>query len=388
MTRLQSPPEAVALPPLIVIGASAGGITALQQLFEALGAGLPFAFVVLQHLPPGSPSGLSSLLQNWTAMPVETATDDTRPQPGAIHLPSPDAILTLEDQRFHTRPAEGGQRRPGTDAIDAFLESLSPQEAARTVTVILSGSGMDGTAGAIHIRQCGGTVIVQDPLTAAHQGMPNAIAQRGLHHLALPLEEISRYLRDCAAPDHAWPTATQQPTPLGDTLKQILELIRRQAAFDFSGYKTSPLLWRIQQRMDVRRVWAFGDYAALLEDDPAELVALVKGIPVHVTEFFRDPEAWDALAEEVLLPLLAQTDAEPLRIWIPACSTGQEAYSMAMLLDELRSAHGATREAQLFATEPAPEMLARASRGLYRGTELATLSPARRERFFYAVDGA
>ena len=387
MTRLQSPPEAVALPPLIVIGASAGGITALQQLFEALGAGLPFAFVVLQHLPPGSPSGLSGLLRNWTAMPVETATDDTRPQPGAIHLPSPDAILTLEDQRFRTRPAEGGQRRPGTDAIDAFLESLSPQEAARTVTVILSGSGMDGTAGAIHIRQCGGTVIVQDPRTAAYESMPNAIAQRGLHHLALPVEEIARYLRDCAAPDHAWPTATPQSTPLGDTLKQILELIRRQAAFDFSGYKTSPLLWRIQQRMEVRRVWAFADYAALLEDDPAELVALVKGIPVHVTEFFRDPEAWEALAEEVLLPLLAQTDAEPLRIWIPACSTGQEAYSMAMLLDELRSAHGGTREAQLFATEPAPEMLARASRGLYRGTELTTLSPARRESFFYAVDG-
>ena len=388
MTRLQSPPEAVALPPLIVIGASAGGITALQQLFEALGAGLPFAFVVLQHLPPGSPSGLSSLLQNWTAMPVETATGDLRPQPGTLHLPSPDAILTLEDQRFHNRPAEGGQRRPGTDAIDAFLESLSPQEAARTVAVILSGSGMDGTAGAIHIRQCGGTVIVQEPRTAAYESMPNAIVQRGLHHLALPVEEIARYLRDCAAPDHAWPTATQQPTPLGDTLKQILELIRRQAAFDFSGYKTSPLLWRIQQRMEVRRVWAFGDYAALLEDDPAELVALVKGVPVHVTEFFRDPEAWEALAEEVLLPLLAQTDAEPLRIWIPACSTGQEAYSMAMLLDELRSAHGGTREAQLFATEPAPEMLARASRGLYRGTELATLSPARRERFFYAVDGA
>ena len=279
MTRLQSPAEAVALPPLIVIGASAGGITALQQLFEALGAQLPFAFVVLQHLPPGSPSGLSGLLRKWTAMPVQPAAHDGRPQAGTVHLPAPEDILSLEDQRFNTRPAEGGQRRPGTDAIDAFLESLSPREAARTVAVILSGSGMDGTAGAIHIRQCGGTVIVQDPRTAAYESMPNAVVQRGLHHLTLPVEDIARYLRDCAAPDHAWPTATQQPTPLSETLKQILDLIRRQAAFDFSGYKTSPLLWRIQQRMEVRRVWAFGDYAALLEDDPAELVALVKGIP-------------------------------------------------------------------------------------------------------------
>ena len=388
MTRLQSPSEAVALPPLIVIGASAGGITALQQLFEAIGTQLPFAFVVLQHLPPSSSSGLRSLLQNWSAMPVETAASDTHPKPGTVHLPSPAAILTLEDQRFHTRPAEGGQRRPETDAIDAFLESLSPQAAARTVTVILSGSGMDGTAGAIHIRQCGGMVIVQDPLTAAHQGMPNAIAQRGLHHLALPIAAIARYLIGCAAPEYHWPEPTTQPPPLATTLEQILELIRRQAAFDFSGYKTSPLLWRIQQRMDVRRVWAFGDYAALLEDDPAELVALVKGIPIHVTEFFRDPDAWDVLGEEVLLPLLKRPATEPLRIWIPACSTGQEAYSMAMLLDELRTAHGCTTGAQLFATEPAPEMLAQASRGAYRGRELATLSPARLERFFYAVDGA
>ncbi len=378
----------VALPPLIVIGASAGGVTLLQQLFEALGAKLPFAFVVLQHLPPGNPSGLAGLLRNWTAMPVRLAADATHPQPATVHLPSPDDILTLEDHRFRTRPAEGGHRRPGTDAIDAFLESLSPVEGARTIAVILSGSGMDGTAGAIHIRQCGGTVIVQDPLTAAHASMPTAIVQRDLHHLTLAIDDIAHYLIDCAAPDHVWPTPATQQTPLAATLDHILGLIRRQAAFDFSGYKTSPLLWRIQQRMDVRRVWAFTDYAALLDDDPAELVALVKGIPVHVTEFFRDPEAWEALGEEVLLPLLHRPDAEPLRIWIPACSSGQEAYSMAMLLDELRTAHDCTREAQVFATEPAPELLAQASRGLYRANEVAALSPARRARYFYPVDGA
>jgi len=388
MTPFPVTPEDAALPPLIVIGASAGGITLLQQLFEALGTELPFAFIVLQHLPPDSPSGLSSLLQHWTAMPVHTAQDDTRPCPATVHLPSPDDILTLEGQRFRTRPAEGGQRRPGTDAIDTFLESLAPLDAARTIAVILSGSGMDGTAGAIHIRQSGGTVIIQDPLTAAYDSMPNAVAQRGLHHLALPIADIARYLIGCAAPAHAWPTAATQQTPLAVTLERILGLIRRQAAFDFGGYKTSPLLWRIQQRMDIRRVWAFSDYAALLEDDPAELVALVKGIPVHVTEFFRDPSVWEALGEQVLLPLLTRPTNEPLRIWIPACSSGEEAYSMAMLLEELRTEHDYASEAQLFATEPAPEMLARASRGLYRGNQLASLSPARRERFFYAVDGA
>lgn len=388
MTRLPPPPEAVPLPPLIVIGASAGGISVIQQLFEALGAELPFAFIVLQHLPPGSPSGLAGLLQHWTAMPVQAAERGSHPWPARVHLPSPDAILTLEDSRFHTRPADGGQRRPGTDAIDAFLESLSPLEAARTVTVILSGSGMDGTAGAVHIRQRGGTVIVQDPLTAAYESMPNAIVRRGLHHLALSIGDIARYLIGCAAPDHPWPEATTQQIPLSANLEHILALIRRQAAFDFSGYKASPLLWRIQQRMDIRRVWGFSDYAALLEDDPAELVALVKGIPVHVTEFFRDADVWDRLREDVLLPLLSQSESEPVRIWIPACSTGQEAYSMAMLLEELRSAHGCGRRTQLFATEPVPETLAQASRGLYRGNEMATLSPARRERFFYTVDGA
>ncbi|CAH2804964.1 MAG: Multidomain signal transduction protein including CheB-like methylesterase, CheR-like methyltransferase and BaeS-like histidine kinase [uncultured Paraburkholderia sp.] len=375
--------------PVVAIGASAGGIAALQKLFSGMPAEVPFALVVLQHLPAGQPSGLAELIARWTPMRVRAAADGDMPETNCVYVPSPDNILTLERGTFRTRPAEGGSRRPGIDTIDAFLESLALQPKPRAVAVILSGTGMDGTAGAICLKQAGGIVIVQDPLTAMHDGMPGAIVQRGLHDHVLPVGAIGRQLMACADPAYVRPVQSADWTgSASGTLSRIIQRIQQQAGFDLSGYKPSPLLWRIQQRMDTRKVWSFEDYASLIEDDPVELEALVRGIPIHVTEFFRDPDAWHLLRDEVLMPLVMETRRRPIRVWTPACSTGEEAYSAAMLLDEVVQESGRKPDFQIFATDAAPELVARASRGLFAERSLAGVSAPRRAQYFYQVDGA
>ncbi|MDR5817284.1 CheR family methyltransferase [Caballeronia sp. LZ033] len=373
---------------IVAVGASAGGITALQRLFEGLPGNLPYALVVLQHLPAGLPSGLPGLIARWTRMPVQRAIGGARPKAGTIYIPSPDDILTLEHDVFETRPLEGGGRRPGIDTIDCFLESLALRTEPPPVAVILSGTGMDGTAGATLVRQAGGIVIVQDPLTALHDAMPNSVIQRHVHDHVLHAGAIGRQLMACADP------AYERPVPPADwssitsqTLAHIVGLVRQRAGFNLGGYKPSPLLWRIQQRMDMRKVWSLEDYASLLRDDPVELEALARGISIHVTGFFRDPDAWAVLQADVLQRLIAEAGKERiLRVWTPACATGEEAFSIAMLLDELARDAAEPFDFQIFATDAAPEVVASASLGQFNARSLTGLSPARQGRYFYKVD--
>jgi two-component system CheB/CheR fusion protein len=375
---------------LVGIGASAGGVTALQSLFEALPGGVNSAFIVILHLPPRQTSQLAELVARWTSLPVHAAEDGGRPDPNCIYIPRPDDILTIEQGVFRTRPIEGGGRRPGIDTIDAFLESLATDQGSRAIAVILSGTGMDGTAGAVRVRQAGGIVIAQDPLTALHDGMPKAAITRGVADYVLPAGAIPRQLIACAAPSYTRPNSSAVWTSsVSRTLDRILEFIRKEAGFDLSGYKPSPLLWRIQQRMDFRRVRTFEDYLSLLSDDPAELEALVRDIPIHVTEFFRDPEAWDLLSRDILEPLVHESmPATGIRAWTAACSTGEEAYSVAMLLSEHVEKAVRPTDIRIFATDASAEIVARASRGVFSEKASKSISPKRKEQFLYAVDGA
>ncbi|HEX2828370.1 MAG TPA: chemotaxis protein CheB [Burkholderiales bacterium] len=374
--------------PIVGIGASAGGITALQALCELLPARPDVALVLIQHLPPDRTSRLESLVGKWTSLPVRAAVDGTRPQIDCIYIPSPDHILTLEQGVFRTRPIEGGERRPGIDTIDAFLESLAAEQGTRSIAVILSGTGMDGASGAVRIRQAGGIVLVQDPSTALHDGMPNAVISRGIADHVLPPGALAQQIAACASASYVRPAAAERTgADVGVSVDRIIEFIHRQVGFDLSSYKASPLLWRIQQRMDVRKVATFDDYLALIEDDASEVEALVRAIPIHVTGFFRDPDAWDILSRDVVGPLCGPGhDPRPMRAWSPACSTGEEAYSLAMLLSECAADAPAPREFQVFATDASAEIVARASRGAFPAASVASLSAERRTRFFYSVD--
>jgi two-component system CheB/CheR fusion protein len=375
--------------PIVGIGASAGGIAALQSFFKALPADLNLALVIIQHLLHGQPSHLVELIARWTSMAVRGASDGVTLQRDSVYIASPDDVLTLEQGVFRTRPVEGGRRRPGIDTIDAFFESLAAECGPNAIAVVLTGNGNDGTAGALRINQAGGMVLVQDPVTAMYDGMPLAVIASGAVDHILPIGAIAQELVRAAAPSYVRPKSPTTSTgAIGATLDTIIGLIQKQAGFDLSGYKTTPLLWRIQQRMDTRRVRSFQDYEALLRDDPAELEALIHCIPIHVTEFFRDAEAWDALAHDVLKPLISDREpSKPIRVWSPACASGEEAYSVAMLLSELLRHPTMPVDFQVFATDASPEVLAHASRGVFSEKAVKSLTSDRNVRFFYTVAG-
>jgi two-component system CheB/CheR fusion protein len=384
--RTKTPAEPIDTP-VVGIGASAGGITALQSLFQALPAHPNLAFVVIQHLRSGDSSGLVDLIGRWSAMQVRGAIDGERPERDYVYVASPGDVL--EKGVFRNRPVEYGTRRPGIDTIDVFFESLAQDRGALAIAVILSGTGTDGTAGAICVKRAGGIVLVQDPLTAMHESMPRTVIARGAADYVLPVNGIAKQLALCASPSYVRPEAPISWTgEVTKTLDEIVGLIRKQMGFDLSGYKATPLLWRIQRRMDIRRVRSFQDYEALLRDDPAELKSLIRGIPIHFTQFFRDPDAWDVLSRDVVQPLVQERkEGEQIRAWTPACATGEEAYSIAMLLSEHAHSAGKPIDFQVFATDASPEILARASRGVFSENTVKCIPPERTARFFYAVDG-
>jgi two-component system CheB/CheR fusion protein len=374
--------------PVVGVGVSAGGIAALRTLLQALPSESPLAVVVIQDLTPGQPNHLPDLLRQWTSLTVCGASDGEPPERACIHVAGVDAGLALEGGVFRATALEGGASASASGAIDTFFESLARERGAHAIGVVLSGLGSDGLAGASHIRGAGGVVLVQEPSTAINDRKLRAIIERGSANYVLPVGQIAEQLVRCASPFHVAQTPcvrTGRPT---DGLDDIIDLIRQQVGFDLGGYKATPLIWRIQQRLDARRVRSLDDYADLLRDDPAELEGLMRLVPFHVTGFFRDSDAWDVLARDVLERVVGERNGdEPIRVWTPACATGEEAYSVAMLLSEQTGRAGIAREFQVFGTDASSEVVVRAARGVFSERALAGVDPERRARFFYGVDG-
>lgn len=377
------------LTPIVAIGAAAGGIVALQKVFQKLPASVPFAIVVLQHLPSGHSQRLAALISNWTPLPVLEAKDHVVPRIGAVYVPSPDCVLTVGPHALRTRRDKGDSHyRGNTHVIDRFLESLAQHHGKRSIAIILSGTGIDGTAGAFCIQQAGGIVIVQDPLTAVHDGMPNAVIRRDIHDHVLPPGAIGQQLVACSAAGYSRPQRDRSPTQ-EDTraLAQIILHIRMHSGLDLTGYKTSPLLWRVRQRMGVRSVRDFADYACLIAEDAVELESLIRELPIHVTEFFRDPAAWAALKADVLIPLMqANSTGNPVRTWTAGCASGEEAYSLAMTLEDIKQEMSLPASFQSFVTDASPEILHHASRGVFAAPALGAVSAKQRKDYFYSAD--
>jgi two-component system CheB/CheR fusion protein len=377
--------------PVAGIGASAGGIDALRGLFGALPEKTGLAFVVVQHLHPDHPSHLAELLGNSTVLPVLEAVDGMAVEPDHVYLIGPGEVLTIENGALRCRPFSD-RARVYLDLIDTFFNSLAADRGRQAVAVILSGTGTDGAAGVQCVKQAGGKVLVQAPTTAMYDGMPCAAIGSGAAGHILPVESIASELLRCAASSSDRLPSTngeEKQADIAQSLDEILTLIRRQAGFDLSGYKSKPLRWQIERRMAARRIARFREYALLLQDDRSELETLIRDIPIHVTDFFRDDQAWGVLARDAIIPLVReQPEDRPLRTWTPACSTGEEAYSVAMLLAEQAAQKTKPVDFQIFATDASPEIVARASRGRFSSLDVQTIAPERLEQFFYAVDGA
>ncbi|MCG6941670.1 MAG: PAS domain S-box protein [Thiohalocapsa sp.] len=367
---------------IVGLGASSGGLEPLEQVLAHLPPDAGLTVVVVQHLEPRQPSILTDLLGRHTAMPVLEAADGMRPEPDHAYVIAPGTLLALADGAFRVTALTVGV---AGGAIDHCFRSLAAAAAERAVALLFSGAGHDGTAGLRAIKERGGLTLVQAPETARYASMPRSAIEAGLADHVLPPDELAAKLLEHAgylASAHNAASATLE-AQLADHLERICDLIQQQTGHDFSAYKEGTMLRRIRRRMQVMHMPAVGRYLALLGRDKAEAEALVKDLLVGVTQFFRDPDAFQTLAQRVIPRLIQGRPADaPLRIWVAGCASGEEAYSIAILvrehLERLRSA----RFVQIFATDLDTEMLAEARAGRYSPAIAEQLSAERLSRWF------
>ncbi len=377
--------EAERVPTRIVgLGASAGGLQPLEQFLAHVPVPSELAYVVVQHLDPTHKAMLPELLQRATSMPVREVTASMRVEPNAVYVIPPNTELTVKDGFL--RLAEPREPRGMRLPIDVLFCSLAGDQGARAIGVVLSGMGSDGTLGLQAIKTQGGLTLAQEPHSAQFDSMPkSAIAAGAADVVGLASELPARILLVIGAQRHTTAPAQRVGDDATGALDSILELLRTRNKHDLTLYKPSTLRRRIERRMAIHRVKGMADYAAFLLANPAELDLLFKELLIGVTSFFRDPEAWEELSSIVLPELLARAAPDRrFRAWVVGCSTGEEAYSLAMVFREARErlAMPATSTLQIFATDLNADAIAFARRGRYPPSIAADVSPARLQHFF------
>ncbi len=378
----QAPPSAHDNFLVVGLGASAGGLEAARKLLAALPAKTGFAFVLIQHLDPTHQSMMAELLARDTAMEVVQAADGMPLEPNRVHVIPPHAYLALDDGvlRISAPPARAGGRMP----IDFFLSSLARNYGERAVAIILSGTGTDGSVGVKAVSENGGLVIAQEPDEASYAGMPRSAIATGAVNLVLPVAGIPRALINYA--QHPYVIARPRAVPpveQSEALDALITLLRMRTAHDFAHYKTATLLRRTQRRMAAAGIKDIEDYVKLLREDDRELELLAKDLLIHVTSFFRDPTAFAALAKTVIPGLVRQhKEDDPIRVWVPACSTGEEAYSIAMIFMEEFAAAKRSMKLQVFASDVSGDVVNYGRNGLYPNSIKAEVSEDRLARFF------
>ena len=377
--------------PVVGIGASAGGLDAISRLLGAMPTDTGCAFVVIVHLDPNRESAFAPLLSRHTAMPVVEMADGMDAQANRVHVIVPNGAPTIGAGKLHLRQQDGSQA-DRAHPIDAFFASMAEDLQERAIGIVLSGTGMNGTQGLRAIKQRGGLMLVQDPETAEFDGMPKSAIAAGLADLVLPPDQMAepllRHIRHhyVAARQHAPPEAEPDQST---ALERILVLVRKQSGHDFATYKRNMLLRRIHRRMSLMGEPSLDGYAARLRRDPAEIKALVRDLMISVTSFFRDPEAWTTLDEIVLAPLIAGREAgAEVRLWVPACASGEEAYSLAMLMIERAEIANKPIRLLVFATDPQDGNLAVARQGVYPAAAAEVMPRHRLERFFHVLEDA
>jgi len=372
--------------PVVGIGASAGGLAA----FEAFFSGMPtdtepgMAFVLVQHLAPDHKSVLTDLIQRHTHMQVFEVEDGMAVKPNCAYIIPPGRDMAFLNSKLQLLEpsAPRGQRLP----IDFFFRSLAQDQGERAICIVLSGTGSDGTQGVRAIKAEGGMAMVQHPDSTEYDGMPRSAIATGLVDYELLPAKMPAQLIAYAA--HIFgklsrPVTTHPPPQVENALQKIFILLRAQTGHDFSLYKPSTIQRRIERRMAVHQIKTIDDYVKLMQQEPAETDALLRDLLIGVTSFFRDPEAFKML-EELVVPKLfsGKTATNAIRVWSIGCSTGEEAYSIAMLLHERLSVTKQNCKVQVFATDIDRHAIATARAGLYPASIAENLSPERLARYF------
>ncbi|MEN9937311.1 MAG: hypothetical protein RLZZ387_3890 [Chloroflexota bacterium] len=382
---LPAPRSRIAAEPSAVVGmgASAGGLEAFTTFFQQMPPDSGMAFVLIQHLDPNQPSLLPELLASQAAIPVRAAADGMTVEPDRVYVIPPNATLMITQGVLSlVTPAEAhGHRMP----IDRFFQSLAADQGTRAIGIILSGADTDGTLGLAAIQDAGGLTLAQAPETARFAIMPHsAISRRVVDHV-LPVAEMPALLRSYVARRLAAgpPYNDGAPAQSGAELRAICAILQRVTGHDFRQYKPATLLRRIARRMQIAHLADLGAYAERLAHDRPEVDQLFQDLLISVTSFFRDPAAFDTLATDVIPTLLRDKDADtPLRIWIAGCATGEEAYTVAMLVLEQLDHSGTSPPVQLFATDIDERALAVARQGRYDAESTTHISAERLARFF------
>lgn len=367
-------------PPIVCIGASAGGLEAFTELLSHLRADNGMAFVLIQHLDPKHESHLTELLSKASKMPVSEVKSGTRAQTNHVYVIPPRYNLSIADGVLQpTARPDSGRNMP----IDSFLCALAADRGRRAVAVILSGTASDGTLGLQAIKAAGGVTFAQEPETAKYDGMPRSAISSGVVDFVLPPAGIARKLALLAHTSFDQMEGARTGRAGDGGLAQVIRLVRNATGVDFSHYKHSTLARRVKRRMGLRGFERLEDYCRDLEQHCEEASALCENWLITVTAFFREPAVFEGLKKLVFPALLENRGAEdPIRIWVPGCATGEEAYSVAICLMEFLDDVNASVPFEIFATDLSDTAIERARAGTYKDAAVAHVSPQRLARFF------
>lgn len=373
--------------PIVGIGASAGGLKAVKQFLEALPEKSGMAYVFIQHLSPDHKSNLPEILKKSAKIPVQLITDNIQLEPDHFYIIPANKIVTATDGVLKLEPLDDKHYK--VKIIDLFFSSLAAIHQSYAIGVILSGTLDDGTLGLDTIKAYGGITFAQDALSAEYDGMPASAISSGMVDFILPPDQIAAHLMTINHPfnglDLKHNTTIQHDEEI---FKQLLTVLRVRRGVDFTYYKPSTLKRRIVRRMALNSQEKPADYLAYLRENKSEQDALYNDMLISVTDFFRDPASFEMLCDLILPALMQQKNgSEPLRIWIAGCATGEEAYSMAICLQEQLGDKTAAMKIQIFATDISETAITKARSGLYRVTDLEGLSASRRDQFFTRIDG-
>ncbi|MDB5386104.1 MAG: Protein-glutamate methylesterase [Planctomycetaceae bacterium] len=369
---------------IVGIGASAGGLEAFTQLLKALPADTGMAFVLVQHLAPTHPSALAEILSRATRMKLTEIGDMSTVEPNHVYVIPPDRVLVIAAGVLQLLPREGhGIPRP----VDQFFLSLAADQRHQAIGVILSGTATDGTRGLEAIKAEGGITFAQDG-SAQFDGMPKSAIASGCVDFVLPPDQIAREITRISQHSYSIPQPVALVEDDKSDLTEVIRILRDATGVDFTHYKFNTLFRRVTRRMVFQKIDVLTKYAEYLHQTPAEVDALYQDILISVTSFFRDPASFETLQKTVFPHLLENRSRhDPVRLWILGCSTGQEAYSLAMAFTEAAEAAGSSVPFQLFATDLNPLGIDKARAGTYPLNIAQDVSPERLQRFFTEVEG-
>jgi two-component system, chemotaxis family, CheB/CheR fusion protein len=363
---------------VVGIGASAGGLEALERFFENVPADTQTAFVVVQHLSPDFKSLMDELLARRTKLPIRLVEDGMTVEPGHVYLIPPKKEMIISGGRLLL--SERDPQAELTLPIDVFFRSLAQDCGPRAVAIVLSGGGSDGSRGIRDVYSAGGLVIVQDVATAQFDGMPKTARDTGVAHWVLAPEQMPAVLLDHAL----HPLKLPSPEVASSAHSAIYRMLMDEYGIDFTHYKPSTITRRIERRLLLAHTPDIEEYTNRLKRDRQELDVLYRDLLIGVTRFFRDPEAFDVLEQKVLPELLRRGSRNtPVRLWVAGCATGEEPYSLAILCQELMAKMGIERQVKIFATDVHRDSIDRATRAMYDEEAIAHVSPERLARYFF-----